>query len=220
MATGFVCPCNVPVGQGTAAPIPAPGAWAGNRWEVVPEPSGGPEPAVMDLPPRVAVTYKPPHRGCWRGAGLGTVELLEGVFHGASSFLLPRQRQRLPLRCELRWSDGTPECGSSGELRTSWTQGLLGWSFEEKAKGRTAKRTRGEQRALGVPSSSEGATEEELKALGRNCSTVFSRCLPAVLAFPTCSSPALKTPWELLKILLFCWDFQEYVDPALCGVDI
>lgn len=87
VATGCVYPCDVPVGQGTTAPTPAPGAWTGNRWEVVPEPFGGPEPAVMDLPPQVAVTHKPPHRGCWRGAGLGTVELLEGVFHGASSFL-------------------------------------------------------------------------------------------------------------------------------------
>lgn len=29
---------------------------------------------------------------------MGIVELLEGVFHGASSFLLPRQQQQLPLR--------------------------------------------------------------------------------------------------------------------------
>lgn len=31
---------------------------------------------------------------------MGVVELLEGVFHGASSFLLPRQQQQLPL-CDV-----------------------------------------------------------------------------------------------------------------------
>lgn len=42
------------------------------------------------------------------------------------------------------------ECGSSGELWTSWPQGLLGWSFKEKAKGRTAERKRGQEEKRGL----------------------------------------------------------------------
>ena len=105
---------------------------------------------------------------------------------------------------------------------TSWME-LRGEGKREDSQ--EEKRTRGEKRALRVSFPSEGSYRGGPGSLGQELQHRVHSLPPRSPGVSHLLIPwPLQIPWELFKIPLFWWDFQEYLDPApyspLQGVDI